>query len=546
MSRNRAETEPKNPETVRIGTMTFDLATRELRDQHGDPVALRSQSAEVLAHLALRRGKVVTKGELIAAVWPDTFVTDDSLVQCIADIRRALGDEGHGMVLTHPRKGYRLVVSPTTGGSATRPAHRFARIAAAVLAVLFVLAGAHFWPVQKAARDSDDLPVIAVLPFEDHSAGADKGYLSDAIAEGVITELARSKSYAVIAQNSSFKYRGRPTDVREIAEDLKVDYVLEGSQQKAGDRLQVNAQLIDARTGRHLWANLYDREIGDLFVVQQEIVRTLADRVGTRIERPLPETSRARVSALHYYQLGLAEIDSNFSAEGVEAMRRLSLRAVEADPDSPFGYITLAWAFRNDAVFGWNGADRDAALTRAEGYADKAISLDPDNPAAHSIRARLHMERGEWDQANLRYDRAIELNPSDSSILNGSSGSLLYVGRTDEAIARIRQAMGVDPFFPDDFHWQLSWALWEKHDCEGAVLEMQKMAKIPDPAQRMYAAALSCAGQLEAAQEALAIFLKTSNQSTLQGERERLAPIWAASGSLDRWIEDLRAAGMPE
>jgi tetratricopeptide (TPR) repeat protein len=227
-------------------------------------------------------------------------------------------------------------------------------------------------------------------------------------------------------------------------------------------------------------------------------------------------------------------------------MRKLALRAVEADPTSPFGYINLAWADRNDAVFGWNGADRDSALTRAEGYADKAIALDPDNPEAQNIRARLHMERGEWEQAILRYDRAIELNPSDSSILNGSSGVLLYVGRTDEAIARIQRAMGVDPFYPDDFHWQMSWALWEKHDCDGAVLEMQKMSPIPDGALRMYAAALSCAGQTEAARKALANFLKTSNQASLHDERERLAPIWAASGSLDRWIDDLRAAGMPE
>lgn len=546
MSRNRAETDPKDPEITRIGTLVLNLATLELRDQQGEPVVLRRQSAEVLAHLARHAGSVVAKTDLIAAVWPDTFVTDDSLVQCITDIRRALGDDGRRMVQTLPRRGYRLVAVPEVSQSAGWFRYRGLGIAAAVLAGIVLLGATYLWPVQKVARDADDLPVIAVLPFEDLSAGADKGYLSDAVAQGVITELARSKSYAVIAENSSFKYRGRPTDVREIAKDLGVDYVLEGSQLKSGDRLQVNAQLIDAHTGRHLWANRYDREIGDLFVVRQEIVRTLADRVGTRIDRPLPATSAARVSALHFYQLGSAEIGANFSAEGVEAMRKLARRAVEADPNSPFGYINLAWAYRNDGVFGWNGADRDTALAQAEGYADKAIALDPENPEARFIRARLYDERGEWDRATLQYDRAIELNPSDSSILNGSSSVLLYLGRTDEAIARIRQAMGVDPFYPDHFHWQLSWALWEKRDCGGAVLEMQKMAVIPDPAQRMYAAALSCAGQMEAARKALSNFLRTSNQATLKGERERLAPIWAASGSLERWIIDLRAAGMPE
>jgi TolB-like protein/DNA-binding winged helix-turn-helix (wHTH) protein len=546
MSRILAEIDPKNPEIVRIGTVVFDLAAKELRDRHGNRVDLRSQSAEVLAQLARRPGRVVAKGDLISAVWPDTFVTDDSLVQCVADIRRALGDDGHRLILTLPRKGYRLVPTPEAAGFMPGPTGRRTTIISAVLVALLALVGVYAWLFQQIGNDGDDRPVIAVLPFEDHSSGADKGYLSDAIAEGLITELARSRTYAVVARNSSFKYRGQATDVREIGRDLGVDYVLEGSQQKVGDRLQVNAQLIDARTGHHLWANLYDRGIGDLFVVQDEIVRTLADRVGARIERPLPVTSAARVSALHYYLLGIAEVRANFSEDGVAAMRRLALRAVASDPNSPFGHINLAWASRHDAVFGWNGADRDAALIEAEGFADKAIALDPENSEAHYIRARLHEERGEWEQAIQRFDRAIELNPSDSNVLNATSSPLLYVGRTDEAIARIRQAMGVDPFHPDHFHWQMSWALWEKGDCDGAVREMQRMAPIPDPAQRMLAAALSCAGRSEAAREALAIFLKTSNHASLQGERERLAPLWAASGSLDRWIEDLRQAGMPE
>jgi TolB-like protein/DNA-binding winged helix-turn-helix (wHTH) protein len=544
MSRNQAEIEPKNPETVRIGAMVFDLAAKELRDGQGNRVDLRSQSAEVLAHLARHPGKLVAKADLIADVWPDTFVTDDSLVQCIADIRRVLGDDGRKAILTHPRKGYRLVTTPKAAGCVTGPMGQRAMIAAVVF--LVAIAGLLLWPVEQGRNDIDDRPVIAVLPFKDHSAGPDKGYLSDAIAEGLITELARSKVYAVIARNSSFKYRGRATDIRQIGKDLGTDYVLEGSQQKAGNRLQVNAQLIDARTGHHLWANLYERQIGDLFVVQDEIVRTLADRVGRRIERPLPETNAARVSALHYYLQGLVEIRANFSAEGVETMRKLARQAVSVDPKSPFGYINLAWASRHDAVFGWNGADRETALTQAEGYADQAIALAPDDADAHYIRARIHDERGEWEQAILRYDRAIELNPSDSNILNGSSSALLYVGRTDEAIARIHEAMGVDPFYPDHFNWQMSWALWERGDCDGAVREMQKMAPIPDPAQRMLAAALSCAGRTEEAKDALAKFLKTSSQASLHEERERLAPIWGASGSLDRWIKDLRSAGMPE
>ena len=192
---------------------------------------------------------------------------------------------------------------------------------------------------------------IAVLPFEDFSAGADKGYLSDAVAEGIITELARSKTYAVIARNSSFRYRDQPVDARQIGDELGVDYLLEGSQQKIGDRLKVTAQLLNAHDGSHVWANTYNREIGDLFVVQEEIIRTLADRVGRRIERPLPKSDAAQVSALHYLLMGFAETDKDFSAAGNELLRQFSLKAIEADPNSQFGYIGLALSYRNDAVF---------------------------------------------------------------------------------------------------------------------------------------------------------------------------------------------------
>lgn len=195
------------------------------------------------------------------------------------------------------------------------------------------------------------MPRIAVLPFEDFSAGADKGYLSDAVAEGIITELARSKTYAVIARNSSFRYRDQPVDARQIGDELGVDYLLEGSRQKIGDRLKVTAQLLNAHDGSHVWANTYNREIGDLFVVQEEIIRTLADRVGRRIERPLPKSDAAQVSALHYHLMGIAETEKDFSAAGNELQRQFSLKAIEADPNSQFGYIGMAWTYRNDVLF---------------------------------------------------------------------------------------------------------------------------------------------------------------------------------------------------
>jgi tetratricopeptide (TPR) repeat protein len=246
--------------------------------------------------------------------------------------------------------------------------------------------------------------------------------------------------------------------------------------------------------------------------------------------------------------MGVAEIDKDFSAAGNKLLRQFNLKAIEADPSSQFGYIGLAHSYRNDAAFGWHEQEHnhDEAVKRAAEYADKAILLAPDNAQTHYARARVHIEAGEIEQAIARYDQAIALNPSDSNILVGSTDALLYVGRTDEAIERIEQAKGLDPFHPDWFHWQMAWALWEKNDCKAALTAMRKMSRIWSGAHRMLAGIHACLGDERAAKEALAVFLKDSPGESISKERREWEKIWTAPGSLDRWIEHMRIAGLPE
>ena len=510
----------------------------------------------MLSALAVRPGETVSKGALIQAVWPDTFVTDDSLTQCIADIRRALGDNEHVIVQTLPKRGYRLnaepleaVVSNATAGT-ERARSRYSRRSFILAAMVLVAAaigayyGAEVW--RAAPVRSSDMSRIAVLPFEDFSTGADKGYLSDAVAEGIITELARSKTYAVIARNSSFRYRDQPSDVRQIGEELGVDYLLEGSQQKIGDRLKVTAQLLNAHDGSYVWANTYNQEIGDLFVVQELIIRTLADRVGRRIERPLPQSDAAQVSALRYVMMGFAETEKDNSAAGNELLRQFSLKAIEADPNSQYGYIGMAFAYRNDALF-WHKQENnpDEALKRGAEYADKAILLAPDDANAHYVRAKIHTEAGEIEQALARYDQAIALNPSASNILASSASPLIFASRIDEAIDRIEQAKGIDPFHPDWYHWDMGWALWEKKDCGAALTAMRKMSRIQPAAHRMLAGIYACLGNKREAKEALVVFLKDSPGDSIGKQREQWGKMWAAP-SLERWVGHMRFAGLPE
>ncbi|WP_136622576.1 MULTISPECIES: winged helix-turn-helix domain-containing tetratricopeptide repeat protein [Mesorhizobium] len=557
MSRKAPEIDPKSAETIAFRGFAFLTKSKELRTVEGKAVNLRSQSVEVLSVLAARPGEIVSKDAIMQAVWPDTFVTEDSLTQCIADIRRALGDDAHVIVETVPKRGYRLnadpsdAADPNAAAGTERAKIRFSQRGFILAALALVAAaigayyGAEAW--RAAPVRSSDMPRIAILPFDDMSAGPDKGYLSDAVAEGIITELARSKTYAVIARNSSFKYRGKPIDARQIGDELGVDYLLEGSQQKIGDRLKVSAQLLNAHDGSHVWANTYNREIGDLFVVQEEIIRTLAARVGQRIERPLPQSDAARVSALIYLLMGSAANEKDFSAAGNELLRQFSLKAIEADPNSQFGYIGLAWSYRFDSVF-WHKQENnpDEALKRAAEYADKAILLAPDDANAHQIRAQIHSEAGEIEQAIAQFDQGIALNPSASNILEGSAAPLLLAGRTDEAIDRIEQAKGIDPFYPDWYNWDMGWALYEKNDCGAALTAMRKMSPIPIGAHRMLAGIYACLGNQREAKEALAVFLKDSPGDSISKQRKQWEKNWTAPGSLDRWIKDMRIAGLPE
>lgn len=526
--------------SVALRSFRFDLGTRTLTDAAGTPVPLRSQSAAVLALLASRLGNAVTRDEIMARVWPDTYVTDDSLVQCIADIRRALGDEGRHMVQTLPKIGYRL--SPPASASA--PVRRSRVFAATALAALLLLAVAAWSFLQPAPPP--DRPRIAVLAFDDFSTGADKGYLSDAIAEGLITELARFDELAVIARSSSFQYRDGAAGIATIRDDLGVHFVLEGSQQKSGDSLKVTAQLIDARSGAHVWSDSWDRDLADLFTVQEEIVRAVAWKVAeVAVRSPLPDADLDRVKAMWYFTENRRN-SGTYSRESSDKSLANAEEAIRIDPDSAWGYLALGWAWRDRAVFYTTPEEKPEMLERARAATDRAIALEPNNYIGHYLLARLDVEQGDIAAGLNRYDTAIALNPSATNVLVSSSSPLLYAGRFEEGLARIDAALAIDPRHTDWFHWQRAWALWELDRCDEALDAFQRMAPVPNAAQRMLAATYACLGDDARAHQALRVFLDENPGATLSTEREKLRKVWKNEPSLDRWIEDMRRAGMPE
>ena len=520
----------------------FDLVSRSLTAPEGTLIPLRAQSAEVLALLVAAKGDVVSKDDIIAQIWPDTFVTEDSLVKCIADIRKALGDTDRTRVQTIPKIGYRLNgadMAPASGrGARIGALPVMGAIAAAFALVLWVL-----WPATEPV-ELPDKPRIAVLAFDDFSTGADQEYLSDAIAEGLITELARFPTLGVISRTSSFSYRGTGADIDTIRDELRVHYVLEGSQQKAGNALKVTAQLIDTRSGAHVWTESYDRQLADLFTLQEEIVRAVAGIVADIVElRPLPSSDLDQVTALKYFLEGIGSPDSRAQ---IESRFVLGDKALAVDPDSEWGYLIHGWAHRHMAVFYSSPEEKPLHLEQAARFADRAVALAPRNFYGYWLRARVQGEYGDHEAAIATYGQAIALNPSASNLVVGSSSPLLYPGRFEEGLAVIDRALDLDPKHTGWFHWQRAWALWELGRCDEALASFQRMAKIFGGAHRMLAATHACLGQKSEAVAALKVFLDDNPGATLTAEAEKHKVTWPNPPSVARWLKDMAFAGMPE
>jgi TolB-like protein len=254
----------------RFDRFVLDIGRGTLAED-GVECQLRPKSLTLLKYLVENCGRVVDRDEIMQAVWPGVFVTEDSIAQCIKDIRRALGDDQRSLLRTLPRRGY-LFVGPVKTG-VPDPTATVTEISASGAGP--TTQSEHAIPQVGPERRLPDKPSIAVLPFINLSGDPNEDYFSDGITEDIITELSRFSELFVIARNSSFTYKGKAVDVRQVGRELGVRYALEGSIRRAGDRVRITAQLIDATTAAHLWAERFNRKLEDVFAVQDEIACTI-------------------------------------------------------------------------------------------------------------------------------------------------------------------------------------------------------------------------------------------------------------------------------
>ena len=311
--------------------------------------------------------------------------------------------------------------------------------------------------VEKMAFLLPKKPSIAVLPFINLSEDPQQEHFADGITENIITALAQIPNLFVIARNSTFTYKGKPVKVQQVAEDLGVRYVLEGSMQRSGDRVRINVQLIDALKGHHLWAKRYDREVKDIFTLQDDITQ----KIVTALEVKLNAEERARhfrrmtsnAEAYEYLLRGLQPFH-RVTKEDNTLAREMFEKTVELDPRSAAAWTFLAWTHAQDVRFRWS-EDPHHSLKQAKELAQKALALDDSYPGAYSLLGDLHLIKREHERAIALGRKAVVLAPNVAVYKAILAMTLFYSGRPQEAVPLVKEAMRLDPHYPAWFLWSL-------------------------------------------------------------------------------------------
>ena len=367
-----------------------------------------------------------------------------------------------------PVRVYKVLLEPETAGKVIgeeepRPRKkRWAGIAA--VAVLAVVAGGLIWnfyvrpdietaSVEKMAFPLPDKPSIAVLPFENMSGDPSQEYFSDGMTDDLITDLSKISSLFVIARNSTFAYKGKPIKIRKVAEELGVRYVLEGSVRKVADRIRINAQLIDATTGGHLWAERYDDNLGDVFSLQDKITRKIVTALAIKLtqseEDQVARRDTISIPAYDDFLKGWAHYVRRTPDDFAKAVEYFE-KAIEQDSNYGRAYAALAATYWESYYRFWHeslNVEWHETLTRAEEYIRTAMKKDP-TPLAHSVNSRMLIARHDYDEAIAETERALALDPNDASSLIAMAYTLIYVGKPMEAVSYIERAMRIDPDYP--------------------------------------------------------------------------------------------------
>jgi TolB-like protein/Tfp pilus assembly protein PilF len=457
---------------------------------------MEPQVFDLLVYLVKNRDRVVSKDDLLSSIWGGRIVSDSTLTSRINGARKAVGDSGEEqkLIRTIARKGFRFigdVREPAAGASVhADPAEESHEL-------------------QRPALPLPDRPAIAVLPFTNMSGDAEQEYFSDGISEDIITALSKLRWFFVIARNSSFVYKNKAVHMKQIAAELGVGYVVEGSVRKSGDRVRITVQLNDVATGSHIWAERYDRGLADVFAVQDEITEAIVAAIepqlyaaeNFRAQRKPPDSMDAWdlvMRALsHYWRVT--------RQDNVVAQALLE-KAIVIDPSYGQALGVLATSYTFSAHMGW--ADTPTTVPIAERAALAASRADSEDPWAHHALGCVYLFTRRFDDSLAEFDLALRLNPN-FSLAQGYDGlALAYCGRWEEANVAARRALRLSPRDPFSaiYYGIAAYAQFVgRNYAEAMRLSREGIRQRSDfvGAHRVLTAAAGMAGRTDAAKTAL-------------------------------------------
>jgi TolB-like protein/DNA-binding winged helix-turn-helix (wHTH) protein/Flp pilus assembly protein TadD len=537
--------------TYFFGRFALDLDRLCLRDEHqgGAAVELRPKSFDLLRYMVENADRLVSRDELMEAVWPGIFVTDDSITQCVKDIRRALGDEAQRLLRTVPKRGFVFAAEtsreppgdPAGGAPGCHTCQERARPAVP--------------PVPAPVRPgfaAAGRPSIAVRPFVNLGEEPDAEYFGYGLAEDIIRLLALNRWLTVLSRHSAFPERGRDMDARGIATALGVRYLVQGSVRRRGERVRIAAELVGAESGCQIWSDTHDLNLPDIFEVQEAMARQIAAAIEPElgcVEREAAiRKPPGNLDAWDCYQRGLWHL-WGFTAPGLAEAEGLFRRAIALEPGLARAHGGLSYV-KLQRAFDGHAEARPALLGEALAHGRRAVALDDRDCMCHCALGRALCASGNYEDGIAALELSIALNPSFAQGHFALGSALVWSGHELEALALIERATELSPRDPHlaGFHHARAMAHFSLGELDSAVAFLRKATRLPNATHWPFAALVAALGLLGRSEEARPFreeLLRRRPDYGVAAARSELF-FCPGAGLVERFGEGLRLAGVPE
>ena len=534
-----------------LNTDTLELTKKGIL-VHSEP-----QVIELLALLVKNAGNLVTKDEINQSVWRGRIVSEAALSSRIKSLRQLLGDTGKKQqyVQTVHKRGFRFVADVETTKENQNQAFRSlvrdtqVPISSEPVQTESVVIDS---TVEAALESGLKKPVVAVLPFTNLSGAEDQEYFADAIAADITSHLSKHKWLQVIARNTMLGFKGKTVDTRDLSRELNVAYVVDGSVQRAGNRVRVTAHLLEAKTSHQIWTDRYDRELDDIFELQDQITETIAARIEPAIgfaeRNRVVHVRPANLKAWDAYHLGIYHFFRFTNEDNLEAQKLLK-QSQQLDPEFGEAYAWWAYAVILGMVY-WDTKPTQQMMDEALAACDKALSIDGQNASFHALKARVQVARCEYNSALTENEIAINLNPTFAAAHCGLGDSLAYEGNYDSAITCFDRAISLSPNDPQlwAFYSYAAQSLLFQHEFEKALQYTERASAIPNYQYWTTAhmvVALVYLDRMEEAKRAVNRLLQQNPKFSLSFAREKLFYLKLPE-QIELYMEGLEKAGVPE